>query len=280
VPVRYIRHRGRTIGRGGRTRRHGRFAGEAAAALAEAGLTDDARAKIAGIVERWPGDVRARMLAGDALAMLGDVEAALAQFQAALPLAQEAKDFKAIQDLSTRIFRLTHPRCRRDGAAPPVPLQADPVAAQGQAITAVQASGPVPRRDAPAKTAPRREAALEAEAPAGSLPGAVVEQGGLAQLLEPHRLRGRERAISELPQRRPAPQVQGRPQQPGKVSICDLTNLGSEICLRTTLHAPLAAKSILADEDNPPGESPLATTTPLQGCHDLALTVKTTRTAL
>jgi len=109
VPVRYIRHRGRTIGRGGRTRRHGRFAGEAAAALAEAGLTDDARAKIAGIVERWPGDVRARMLAGDALAMLGDVEAALAQFQAALPLAQEAKDFKAIRDLSTRIFRLTHP---------------------------------------------------------------------------------------------------------------------------------------------------------------------------
>ena len=89
--------------------RHGRFAGEAAASLAEAGLTDDARAKIAEIVERWPGDVRARMLAGDALAMLGDVEAALAQFQAALPLAQEAKDFKAIRGLSTRIFRLTHP---------------------------------------------------------------------------------------------------------------------------------------------------------------------------
>jgi len=41
--------------------------------------------------------------------MLGDVEPALAQFQAALPLAQQAKDFKALRGLSTRIFRLTHP---------------------------------------------------------------------------------------------------------------------------------------------------------------------------
>ena len=41
--------------------------------------------------------------------MLGDAEAALAQFQAALPLAQQAKDYKAIRDLSTRVFRLTRP---------------------------------------------------------------------------------------------------------------------------------------------------------------------------
>jgi hypothetical protein len=58
--------------------RHGLFAGEAAVALAEAGLAYDARAKVAGNVERWPEDVRARMLAGDALVMLGDAEAALA----------------------------------------------------------------------------------------------------------------------------------------------------------------------------------------------------------
>ena len=89
--------------------RHGSFAGQAAVALAEAGLADDARAKIAEMVERWPDDLPARMLAGDALAMLGDVEPALAQFQAALPLAQQAKDFKALRGLSTRIFRLTHP---------------------------------------------------------------------------------------------------------------------------------------------------------------------------
>jgi tetratricopeptide (TPR) repeat protein len=89
--------------------RHGVFAGEAAVALAEAGLADDARAKIAENVERWPDDIRARLLAGDALAMLGDADAALTQFQVALPLAQQAKDYKAIRDVSTRIFRLTHP---------------------------------------------------------------------------------------------------------------------------------------------------------------------------
>ena len=76
------------------------LAGEAAVALAEAGLADDARAKVAGNVERWPDDIRARILAGDALTVLGDAEAALAHFQAALPLAERAKDYKAIRDLS------------------------------------------------------------------------------------------------------------------------------------------------------------------------------------
>jgi hypothetical protein len=89
--------------------RHGLFAGKAAVALAEAGLADDARAKIAENAERWPDDVRTRMLAGDALDILGDTEAALAHFQAALPLAEQARDYKAIRDLSTRIFRLTRP---------------------------------------------------------------------------------------------------------------------------------------------------------------------------
>jgi tetratricopeptide (TPR) repeat protein len=89
--------------------RRGSFAGEAAVALAEAGLADDARTKIAENTERWPDDVRVRLLAGDALAMLGNTEAALAQFQVALLLAQQAKDFKIIRGLSTRIFRLTHP---------------------------------------------------------------------------------------------------------------------------------------------------------------------------
>jgi len=89
--------------------RHGFFAGKAAVALAEAGLAGDARAKIAETLERWPDDLRARILAGDALAILGDAEAALAHFQVALPLAQQDKDSKAIRDLSTRIFRLTRP---------------------------------------------------------------------------------------------------------------------------------------------------------------------------
>jgi hypothetical protein len=89
--------------------RHSVFAGETAVALAEAELADDARTKVAENTERWPDDIRARMLAGDALAILGDAEAALAHFQVALPLAEQAKDYKAIRDLSTRIFRLTRP---------------------------------------------------------------------------------------------------------------------------------------------------------------------------
>jgi thioredoxin-like negative regulator of GroEL len=84
------------------------FSGQAALALAETGLADDARVKIAEHVERWPDDVQTRTLAGDALALLGDAEAALAQYQAALPLAQQAKDDRATRELSGKIFRLTH----------------------------------------------------------------------------------------------------------------------------------------------------------------------------
>jgi hypothetical protein len=84
------------------------FGAQAALALAEAGLADDARVKIAEHVERWPDDVQTRTLAGDALALLGDAEAALAQYQAALPLAQQAKDYRATRELSGKIFRLTH----------------------------------------------------------------------------------------------------------------------------------------------------------------------------
>lgn len=89
--------------------RHSLLAAEAAIALAEAGSADGARAKVAENVARWPDDIRVRVLAGDALAILGDTEAALAHLQAALPLAQQAKDAKAIRNLSARIFRLTPP---------------------------------------------------------------------------------------------------------------------------------------------------------------------------
>jgi tetratricopeptide (TPR) repeat protein len=96
-------HRGRDLGRAGQAAeavmlsealaavdpaRPGLFAGEAAVALAEAGRADDARTKIAENTERWPDDVQVRLLAGDALAMLGNTEAALAQFQVALLLAR------------------------------------------------------------------------------------------------------------------------------------------------------------------------------------------------
>ena len=91
------------------------FTGEAALALAEAGDADEARAKVAGNLERWPDDVRARVLAGDALAVLGDTESALAHFQVALPLAEQAKDYKLIRELSTRILRLTRPAAGETG---------------------------------------------------------------------------------------------------------------------------------------------------------------------
>jgi len=84
------------------------FGGQAALALAEAGLAGDARVKIAEHVERWPDDIQNRVLAGDALVLLGDADAALAQYQAALPLAQQARDYRATRELAEKIFRLTH----------------------------------------------------------------------------------------------------------------------------------------------------------------------------
>jgi G3E family GTPase len=66
-------------------------------------------------LERWPDAVRARILAGDALAVLGDTESALAHFQVALPLAEQARDYKSIRDLSTRILRLTRPAAGETG---------------------------------------------------------------------------------------------------------------------------------------------------------------------
>ena len=85
------------------------FAGEAAPALAESGLASEAQAKIAENLERWPDDIRTRILAGDALAILGDDQAALAHFQLALPQAQQARDHKAIRDLSKRILLIPRP---------------------------------------------------------------------------------------------------------------------------------------------------------------------------
>jgi len=62
-----------------------------------------------------------------------------------------------------------------------------------------------------------------------------VLQRCLAQLPEPHRRRGRERTISELPQGRPPPQVQGPPQQPGgrgRIAACHLPATRRDQALR------------------------------------------------
>ena len=55
------------------------------------------------------------------LALLGDAEAALAQYQAALPLAQQAKGYRATRQLSAKIFRLTRP-----GSAQPAAQRRQP----------------------------------------------------------------------------------------------------------------------------------------------------------
>ena len=116
------------------------FTGEAALALAEAGDADEARVKVAGNLERWPDAVRARILAGDALAVLGDTESALAHFQVALPLAEQAKDYKSIRDLSTRILRLTSPPQARPANASS-PCRGRLVPAQGPTIEVVLRDG-------------------------------------------------------------------------------------------------------------------------------------------
>ena len=98
---------------------------DAALALAEAGDADEARVKVAGNLERWPDAVRARILAGDALAVLGDTESALAHFQVALPLAEQAKDYKSIRELRPPGYSgLTRPAAGETGQRPCQPLVA------------------------------------------------------------------------------------------------------------------------------------------------------------
>ena len=112
------------------------FGGQAALALAEAGLADDARVKIAEHVERWPDDVQTRMLAGDALAFVGDAEAALAQYQAALLLARGGRGLPG-NPLALQKDLPAHPSWQRSacGAAPPAALQTGQIAAERQALT-------------------------------------------------------------------------------------------------------------------------------------------------
>jgi len=80
---------------------------DVAVALADAGLGEQARARIAANLERWPADVWVRMHAGDALAALGDLEGAASYFEAARILADETDDFEAAADALERLRRIT-----------------------------------------------------------------------------------------------------------------------------------------------------------------------------
>src|SRR5262249_34323754 len=77
--------------------------GDIAVVLAEAGLAEQARARVEANLTRWPDDLWIRMHAGDALAALGDRDAAAAHFQAALDIADESDDFEARSDAAERL---------------------------------------------------------------------------------------------------------------------------------------------------------------------------------
>ena len=82
------------------------FDADVAVALAEAGLAEDARARIAANLARWPDDFWIRVHAGDALAALGDREGAEGHFGAAVGMADEADDFTGRSDAMERLTRL------------------------------------------------------------------------------------------------------------------------------------------------------------------------------
>jgi hypothetical protein len=80
--------------------------GDVAVALAEAGLAGRARARIESNLARWPDDFWIRLHAGDALAVLGDLDGAAAHFDAAVSMADEADDLEARADALERLSRI------------------------------------------------------------------------------------------------------------------------------------------------------------------------------
>jgi hypothetical protein len=80
--------------------------GDVAVALAQAGLADEARARIEANLRRSPGELWVRAHAGDALVALGDLEGATAHFEAALDIADEIDDFEARSDVVERLRQI------------------------------------------------------------------------------------------------------------------------------------------------------------------------------
>ena len=76
-------------------------------ALAESGLADKARDRVAANLARWPRDLWVRIHAGDALAALGDPEGAREHFDAALRMADESDDFDAAAEVIHRLGKDT-----------------------------------------------------------------------------------------------------------------------------------------------------------------------------
>jgi tetratricopeptide (TPR) repeat protein len=88
---------------------------DVAVALAEAGLAEQARDRIAANLTRWPDDFWVRVHAGDALAALGDLDGAEAHFQTAMEMADAADDFEQHADATSRLQRLSRRRRPSEG---------------------------------------------------------------------------------------------------------------------------------------------------------------------
>jgi hypothetical protein len=80
--------------------------GDVAVALARAGAAEQALAKVAENLTRWPRDVSIRMDAGEALWVLGDREGARTQLRVAVDLAEELDDFEGRAEAFERLDRL------------------------------------------------------------------------------------------------------------------------------------------------------------------------------
>lgn len=92
---------------------------DVAEALAHAGRADEARARTELSLTRWPDDLTVRMRAGECLAILGDLDGATAQFEAALDLADAVGDFEARADAAGELRRIERRRARESGTGRP-----------------------------------------------------------------------------------------------------------------------------------------------------------------
>jgi tetratricopeptide (TPR) repeat protein len=90
-----------------------------AEALARADWADEARARTELNLTRWPDDTTVRMRAGECLAILGDLDGAAVQFEAALELADAADDFEARADAAGELRRIERRRARESGGGRP-----------------------------------------------------------------------------------------------------------------------------------------------------------------
>lgn len=76
-------------------------------ALAEAGLAEQARARVEANLRRWPDDFGIRVHAGDALLALGDLDGAKAHFQTAVGIAEDADDREERYEAVRRLRKIS-----------------------------------------------------------------------------------------------------------------------------------------------------------------------------